>query len=134
MATFIVNHPDFGWQAFGGNVQSRSPNIQVQLTDSVRRRVFIAPLGVLFSVDAGAFNIIEFSTTLKTVTLSLLPAPVGATSAAAAPNARIVVKQTATISGVGSIQPQNSSQATLDAGAYVIPFSSGTASITFTVS
>jgi len=130
MATFIINHPDFGWQAFGGNIQSKSPTVLVQTVDAVRRRVFVGPLGILFSLDAGAFSSVEISPSAGTVTLSILSAPQGNTAAAVAPNARLVVKQTVQVSGVTNIRPQNSSIA-MDAGAYTFPFSSGKGTITF---
>ncbi|KAF8203956.1 hypothetical protein BJ912DRAFT_1028539 [Pholiota molesta] len=66
MGTYIISHPDFGWQAFGGNVISTSPTIQVQIRDSIRRRVYLAPLGTGIGIlrpspalfgEAGAFDI-----------------------------------------------------------------------------
>jgi len=130
MATFIVNHPDFGWQAFGGNVLSRSSTIQVQTVDAVRRRVFVASLGIQFSLDAGAFDLVEISPSAGTVKLTILSAPRNNTAAAVAPTARLVVKQTVQISGVTNIRP-SSGTVTMDAGAYVLPFSSGSATIAF---
>jgi len=129
MAMFVVNHPDFGWQAFGGNIMSKGSTIQIQVADSVRRRIFIAPMGALFSIDAGTFDSVQLSSSANSITLSLVPAPVGNSAAAIAPNARVIVKQTAQVTGISSVQPQNTS-ITMDAGAYVVPFVSGKASIT----
>ncbi|KAI0073727.1 hypothetical protein K474DRAFT_1677710 [Panus rudis PR-1116 ss-1] len=127
MGTFIVNHPDFGWQAFGGDLTSTSPTVVVHPRDSLRRRVFIAPLGQLFTLDAGAFAGVEFNPTSKQVTLTITAAPEGASSAASAPNGRLVVSQTAAISGVHLVQPTTDLK--VDAGAFVVPFSSGRATV-----
>jgi hypothetical protein len=42
MGTYIINHPKFGRQAFGGNVIAKSLAVQVQICDSIRRRVSLA--------------------------------------------------------------------------------------------
>ena len=39
MGTYIVHHPDFGWQAFGGSVVATSPTVRVRTLDSVRRLI-----------------------------------------------------------------------------------------------
>ncbi|CAL1693913.1 unnamed protein product [Somion occarium] len=128
IGTFIINHPDFGWQAFGGNVASTSPTIIVHPRDTLRRRVLIAPLGTLFVLDAGAFSSVEFNPTSKRVTLTITAAPEGASGAASAPKGRLVVTQTAQVPGVHLLKPSgNLSQ---DAGAWVIPFSEGRATVT----
>jgi len=132
IASIIVNHPDFGWQAFGGNVQSRSPNVQVQITDSVRRRIFIAPLGTLITLDAGAFSSVTWNPTQKTISLTVLAVAQGIGAAGSAPQGRLLVQQTAAVSGVTTVKP--STAYTLDAGAYLIPFSSGTATVSLVVS
>jgi hypothetical protein len=119
MGTFIVNHPDFGWQAFGGNVVSTSPTVQVQVKDSIRRRVYIAPLGTMLSLDAGAFSVVAFNPSSRQVDVTITAAPDGASSAAAAPNGRLQIQQKATISGFGGLRP--SASLSTDAGAFVVP-------------
>ncbi|KAJ6606824.1 hypothetical protein B0H10DRAFT_2074531 [Mycena sp. CBHHK59/15] len=121
--TTIINHPDFGWQAFGGIVTSTSPAVQVQIRDPVRRRVFIAPLAALLTLDAGAS---------QSVTVTITPAPDGATGAASAPNARLLVSQTTTISGVGVLKPTVALP--MDAGAIVVTYQSGVGQITLKAS
>ncbi|KAJ3877368.1 hypothetical protein F5051DRAFT_408742 [Lentinula edodes] len=128
MGTFIINHPDFGWQAFGGNIVATSPAVQVQIKDSVRRRVFIAPLGALLSLDSGAFSTISYNPTAKTVTVTITPVADGTTGAASAPVGRLVIAQSAPVAGVGLLKP-TSSLAT-DAGAFVIPFTNGVGTVT----
>lgn len=127
--TFIINHPDFGWQAFGGNiVSSSSTSVQVAVTDSARRKVFIASLGARFELDAGVFTTVDFKPSTRSVVLGIAAAPSGVSGAAAAPNGRLLIKQTATVSGVGTLRPTTSY--TVQAGAFVVPFSGGTAAVT----
>ena len=127
MGTFIIEHPDFGWQAFGGIVTSSNPTVRVSVRDSVRRRVFIAPLGALLTLDAGAFESVTFDPEVLTVVVTIVPAPDGISAAAKAPNARLVVRQTASVAGVGTLKATTS--VTSDAGAMVAPFSNGVATI-----
>jgi len=128
MGTFIIDHPTFGWQAFGGNVISTSPTVQVQIKDSIRRRVFIAPLGALLSLDAGAFSTVSYNPTARTVTVTITPVADSTTGAASAPNGRLVVSQTAAIAGVSLLKPTTS--LATDAGAFVIPFTNGIGTVT----
>lgn len=128
MGTFIINHPDFGWQAFGGNVVSTSPAVQVQVKDSVRRRVFIAPLGTLLSLDAGAFSVVAFNPSTHQVDVTITAVPDGANSAAAAPNGRLIIQQKTSISGFNGLRPSTS--LSTDAGAFIIPISSNQGHVT----
>jgi len=132
MSTVVVNHRDFGWQAFGGNVQTKSPKIQVNVVDSIRRRIYMANLGVLFSLDAGAFSSITWDPSAKTISLGLLAVPPGISTAASAPQGRLLMQQMATVAGVSSLKP--SLTYAMDAGAFVIPFTSGDATVVFVVS
>jgi hypothetical protein len=122
-----VNHPNFGWQAFGGTVTSvTGTSVSVSPRDTLRRRVYIAPLGALFTLDSGAFETVQYSTSDKGVTLSIVPSTGGASASAA--NGRLLVSQPAAVSGVGALAPSGSYSR--DAGAYVIPLSNGRASVT----
>ncbi|KAG6841719.1 hypothetical protein C0991_007605 [Blastosporella zonata] len=128
IGTYIVNHPDFGWQAFGGNVIATSPTVQVQIRDSVRRRVYIAPLGTLLSVDAGAFSLVTYNPSAQTVVVTITAVPDGVTGAASAPNGRLVIEQIATLSGITLLKP--TTNLALNAGAYTVPFTSGSGTVT----
>jgi hypothetical protein len=132
MGTFLINHPDFGWQAFGGNVVSQSATaVQVQVRDSIRRRVYIAPLGALLVLDAGAFSTVTYNPQAHTVAVTIVPTPDGTTHAAAAPQGRLVIQQKATISGIGALKAPTSLKQ--DAGAFIIPFTNGQGQVTLTV-
>ncbi|KAG6879326.1 hypothetical protein C0992_003543 [Termitomyces sp. T32_za158] len=131
IGTFIVNHPDFGWQAFGGNVISTSPAVEVQIRDSVRRRVYVAPLGTLLSVDAGAFSLISYDPSAQTVTVTITAVPDGAKAAASAPHGRLVIEQKAALRGVTLLKP--TTHLSFTAGAYNIPFTSGSGTVTLSM-
>ncbi|KAJ7784099.1 hypothetical protein B0H16DRAFT_1782821 [Mycena metata] len=130
--TTIINHPDFGWQAFGGIVNSTSPAVLVQVRDAVRRRVFIAPIAALITVDAGAFSTVSYTPSTQTVVVTITPAPDGATGAASAPNARFLVSQTVAVPNVGVLKPTTTLP--VDAGAFVANYQNGIAQITLKAS
>lgn len=106
-----------------------SKAISVQVRESVRRRVFVAAIGTLFTLDAGAFESFTFDPTKKSVQLNITAAPRGAASAASAPMGRIVVTRTANVAGVDNMRPSQALKQ--DAGAFVVPFSNGAATVIF---
>jgi len=130
--TYIIDHPTFGWQAFGGKVSSApsSSSVQVQTLDSVRRRVFIAPFATLFTLDAGAFTEVEFDTSKKSITLSISAMAPGVQGAAPAPEGRLVVTATSANASTPSFVPTETLK--MDAGAWVIPLKGGQGSVSFT--
>ncbi|KAF9469658.1 hypothetical protein BDZ94DRAFT_1242947 [Collybia nuda] len=127
IGTYIINHPDFGWQAFGGTVLSTSPTVQVQIRDPLRRRVYIAPLGQILTLDAGAFSTISYNPTTHGVVVVITATPDGVSGAASAPNGRLLIQQRAIVSGVTLLKPTTS--LTITAGAFVVPFTSGQATV-----
>ncbi|KAI0315331.1 hypothetical protein OF83DRAFT_363767 [Amylostereum chailletii] len=124
---YLVKLDNFGWQAFGGEVLSSGPTVRVRVADAVRRRIFVAALGQLLSLDAGAFEEVEYDPGAQTVTVVIAAAPSGAPNAASAPQGRLVVTRTADV-GVGLLAPTNPLQQ--DSGAWVVPFSGGQATVT----
>jgi hypothetical protein len=131
IGTYIINHPDFGWQAFGGNVVATSPTVQVEIRDSIRRRVYIAPLGQLLTLDAGAFSTVSYNPSAKSVDVVITAVPDGVKTAAAAPDGRLVIEQKATLPSVNILKPK--STLTSNAGAFVVPLSNGLATVTLTM-
>lgn len=126
---YLIEHPTFRWQAFGGKVSSASSSsVKVQVLDSVRRRVFVAPLATLFTLDAGAFTEVEFNPSKKSVTLSISAMAPGVQGASAAPVGRLVVTSTAPNITASSFEPESSLK--MDAGAWVIPLKGGEGSVT----
>ena len=127
IGTYIINHPDFGWQAFGGNIQSTPSAIRVQPRDSLRRRVFIAPIATLLTLDAGAFSLVVYDFISQKVTLTVTAAVEGSSGAAAAPLGRLVISQPTLLPGMHLLQPTE--ELTRDAGAWVLSFEGGVATI-----
>jgi hypothetical protein len=61
-ATYLVESSDFGYLSFGGNLQESGEVITVQPKDTVRRRIYVAPLGLRFEIDAGTIEEFVFNT------------------------------------------------------------------------
>lgn len=101
-ATYLINHPEFGWQAFGGNVKIKGDWINVTPLDSLRMRVYLAPRGLWLTLDAGRFETVELNTKTGAVRLGL------ASATPETPQARLRIEQPAKIAGVGSYQPGQS--------------------------
>ncbi|HEX6560231.1 MAG TPA: DUF5695 domain-containing protein, partial [Longimicrobiales bacterium] len=98
--TYIINHPEFGWQAFGGNVSTEGDWVGVKINDSFRQRIYIAPLGLFLTLDAGQFDSVAISPRTGAVRVTL------AAATSAAPTAWLRVQQPAKRSGVGPYRPR----------------------------
>jgi hypothetical protein len=114
-ATYVVNHPEFGWLAFGGNVKSAGDSATVQPLDSFRQRIYIAPLGLWLKLDAGKFESVELNAKTHLVKLQLSPA------SEFTKEARLRIEQPAKISGVGTFRPREKFED--DRDAFTIPLS-----------
>ncbi len=119
---YLINHPEFGWQAFGGNVARDGNRIAVQVTDSFRKRIFLAPVGVYLTLDAGQFERVVFDPASGAVTVTLAPATAHVKAA------RLRVEQT------GKTVPQRSwtptAALTTERGAFVVPLGTGSTTVT----
>lgn len=116
-ATYLINHPDFGWQAFGGNVKTSGDVIKVTPLDSFRMRFYVATRGLWLTLDAGTLESVEFNAKTNTVRLGLSAAN------PATPVARLRVEQPAKLSGVGTYKPKQ--QYKVERDAYVVPLKKG---------
>jgi hypothetical protein len=112
--TYVINHPDYGWQAFGGNVTTGGGWVTVQTLDSLRRRVYIAPLGLYLTLDAGTFERVAINPSTRAVRVTLSPA------GAFTPSARLRIEQPAKITGVGAYA-LTMGTFTTERGAIVVP-------------
>ena len=112
-ATYIVNHPEFGWVAFGGNVKVVGNSIKVQPVDSFRQRVYLAPFGLWLTLDAGTFDAIEINPRTNAVRVGFSP------RTADTAQARLHIEQPAKLGGVGTYHAGQSP--TKEREAYVIP-------------
>ena len=117
--TYVVNHPDYGWQAFGGNLTNAGGWVTVKVLDSFRRRIYIAPLGLYLTLDAGTLDSVAIHPATKAVRITLSP-PTTFT-----PIARLRIEQPARIAGVGTYSVASGTFQT-ERGAFVVPLQAAT--------
>lgn len=111
--TYVAEHPEFGWLAFGGHLQKEGSDwIKVTPAESARSRVFLASLGLWLTLDAGKFQSVRFNTVTNEVRLSL-------EGNRYTPAARLRVEQPARPDGVGIFKPVSAFDSEREA--YVIP-------------
>jgi hypothetical protein len=123
-ASYLVNHPTFGWLGFGGNVHARGGVVRLEPRDSARSRIFIAPAGLWITFAAGKIEAAEFSPADGSVTLTLAPADEHT------PEARFQWEKTAIDAGAVD-HPSLPAQARLVAGWYTVPLENAPISIRF---
>ncbi|MEJ5996298.1 DUF5695 domain-containing protein [Pedobacter sp. Du54] len=70
-ATYIVNDKAYGWLAFGGNLMQKTNLVEVKITTAAKSKVFIAPLGLWLTLDAGTFNSVAYDSLKQTVEITL---------------------------------------------------------------
>jgi hypothetical protein len=119
-ASYLVDHPTFGWAGFGGNVREADGIITLQPKDSARNRVFIAPAGLWLTLDAGKFTAAAYDPKTGQVTVTLAPAD------AHTPKAYLNVKTT---TATGKAYTAN---AQTERGAYVIQLDANATTIELT--
>ena len=112
-ATYLTHDDHLGWLCFGGNVKDNHGVVTFTTLDSFRNRVFIAPLGLWLTLDAGHFSSVDYDSKNKTLKLHLAPQSDGVTVA------RLRVEQTA--NPPGALHYQAPASWKTDAGAYVLP-------------
>jgi hypothetical protein len=117
-ATYIVNHPEFGWLAFGGNIKVKGSVITVAPRDSFRSRIFVAPIGLWLTLEAGSFETLKYDSRSGNVQVGL------AAANEVTPDARLRVEQTAKMNHVGEYRPTISLKS--ERGAYVVPLKAET--------
>jgi len=123
-ATYVIDHPEFGWQAFGGNLKSSRSRIEVEPRDSFRTRVYLAPLGLWLTLDAGQFKRVEFDLKTKAVRLELEP------GTSFVKEARLCLAQPARLDGVGTYAAPDAYA--VSHGAVSIPLKSRTTRVELT--
>ena len=120
-ATYVIKDPEFGWQSFGGNVSVRDGWVNVKPLDSLRKRVYVAPVGLWLTLDAGTFEEVAINTRTNVVRVSLSPANVFT------PNARLRVQQPAKVTQIGTFAPRE--KFVNEGDAFTIPLRSSTTSV-----
>lgn len=100
VGTYLIDHPEFGWQAYGGNVSINGDWVSVKPLDSFRKRVYIAPLGLWLTLDAGTFERVLVNKRSKVVRITLSPRD------SFTPNARLRLEQPAKLPSIGTYAPR----------------------------
>ncbi|HLK55891.1 MAG TPA: DUF5695 domain-containing protein, partial [Chthonomonadaceae bacterium] len=72
--SYVLHHPEFGWLGFGCKVQEAKGQIHILPRDGFRKRVFLAPLHLWLTLDAGTFESVAFDLKAHTVQVTLSPA------------------------------------------------------------
>jgi hypothetical protein len=73
-ASYLVHDERFGWLGFGGNVTADGGRIRLEPRDAGSARVFVAPIGLWLTLDAGTIEAVDFEPGSGEVTLTLAPA------------------------------------------------------------
>ena len=115
IGTYVARHPDFGWLAFGGNLELEGDRVRVRPLDSGRSRVYFAPSGLWLTLEAGTFEEVEASP--GGLRLVLSPATSHTTVA------RLRIEQPGAVSGVGRFRPTGAYE--VERGAFTVPLASG---------
>jgi hypothetical protein len=114
-ATYVVNDPQFGWLAFGGNLLRKGDVVTVTPLDAARSRVYLAPYGLWLALDAGSFEKVEVNAKTGEVRVGFSP------SSQFTPQARLRIEYPAKIKGIGEYGPTTSLKTERDT--YVVPLS-----------
>ncbi len=61
-STYLLNDDEFGWLAFGGNVTKSGDEITVDITTAAKSRVYVAPVKLWLTLDAGKFKSVTYNT------------------------------------------------------------------------
>jgi hypothetical protein len=73
-STYIVNDKTYGWLSFGGNLDKKGNIVSVKITTAAKSAVFIAPVGLWITLDAGTLSEVSFNSSTGAVELTLDPA------------------------------------------------------------
>lgn len=73
-ATYLTQDQKLGWLAFGGNVSEKSDWINVNITTAAQKNLFIAPVSLWISFDAGQVKALSYNKRTKEIKLTLAPA------------------------------------------------------------
>jgi len=73
-STYLMQNDEFGWLAFGGNITEDDDVVKVELTTAAKSKVYLAPLKLSLSLDAGKFKSVTFNKTTGAVDIELYEA------------------------------------------------------------
>ncbi len=72
-ATYLTYEEDMGWLVFGGNLTSKKESVEVEITTASKSRIFIAPIDLWLTLDAGTIDKFSYNTKTKEVVLIFSP-------------------------------------------------------------
>ena len=72
--TYIINHPEFGWLAFSGLLKQQGDWVTTRVTTAAQSRVFIAPIGLWITTDAGLIDEVGYNEKTAEIRISLAEA------------------------------------------------------------
>ncbi len=122
--TYVINHKEFGWQAFGGNVSISKGFVRVVPYDATQRRVYIAPFGLWLTLDSNVFLSVLIYPKTRIVTAYFNEGPQDSV-------AKVRIEQPAKIAGIGKFVPV--SRFREERGAFIVPTDRVENSITFAI-
>jgi hypothetical protein len=117
-ATYVVDHPQFGWVVFGGNVKTSRGEVVITPLDSFRTRVYLASNGLWLTLESGKFDRVELNTKTGVVRLGFTPAT------QFTKDARLLIQQPAKTANAATYRP--TTKLTVEREAYVVPLGSAT--------
>lgn len=97
-SSYILKHQDFGWLAFGGNLEIKGNKVNVELTSAAKSSVYIAPIGLWITLDAGKIESLSYNISSGEVVLKVHKAD------DFTPEAIVRISQPAKLSGVATYQ------------------------------
>jgi hypothetical protein len=75
---YVIEDPEFGLLAFGGIAMAGKDGFEVEPRDAFRKRVYLAPLGLQITLDAGQIERVTCNPHTRQVTVTLAPATAAA--------------------------------------------------------
>jgi hypothetical protein len=112
-SSYVLKHPEFGWLAFGGNLNKRGNTIHVKLTTAAKSSVYIAPAGLWITLDAGTIDALDYNTLNGELHLKLSKAN------AYTPSAVLRLSQPAKVNGMAMYSIKGNPKK--ERGAYLFP-------------
>ncbi|MBS7566771.1 hypothetical protein KHS38_20365 [Mucilaginibacter sp. Bleaf8] len=70
-ATYLTHDKELGWLAFGGNLELNGSWVKVNVTTAAQSQLYIAPLGLWLTLDAGTFKSASYNTKTRQLQISL---------------------------------------------------------------
>ncbi|KAL4798538.1 hypothetical protein BDV19DRAFT_386423 [Aspergillus venezuelensis] len=89
-AVYLAKDPRLGLVVYGGDMRANGSTITVIVRDAVKHRVYIGPLSLYITIDAGAIEQFEYNSDTGTVSLILASKSSSASETAADASAAVV--------------------------------------------